>query len=198
MVFSKGLFRFGSLLASHLGLRVIWSGPLWLIHGHMYKPLTSEYTQLKAIREAMNEWTSMEVIRKEIEREWECYQNFCINHGNWWDVHQCVWALVTPRGLSVTHHHQEQVLASLTAHSSSGCSSANICFLSVNHVCIYNQRWSSLHRAKEINVSGRETNPERDITYSPRFMLCCCCLPQANFHAWDLKKQKDFKFKIGG
>lgn len=37
--------------------------------------LTSECTQLKADYKVMNEWINMEVIREEIERERECYQN---------------------------------------------------------------------------------------------------------------------------
>lgn len=120
------------------------------------------------------------------QRTWKCYQNFCTNQCNWWDVHQCIWMFITPLGLGVTHHCQEQVLASFTAHSSSGCSRVNICCFTANRVCLYNQCWSALHHAKEINVSWEETNLEHHIIYLPRFMLSLPHSPQANYHTQDL------------
>lgn len=109
---------------------------------------------------------------------------------NWWDVHQCVWMLIAPLGLGVTRHCQEQVLASFTAHSSSGCSSVNICCFTANRVCFYNQRWSALHHAREINVSWGETNLEHRIIYLPRFMLS----PSPGLTP--IESLEDFKFKI--
>ena len=116
---------------------------------HLYLNI---HSSMPTVKLCMNEWTNREVIRtrlRERERERGCYQNSSINHCNWWNGHQCVCTLITPLGLGVTHHSQEQVLVSLTAHSSSGCSSVNICCFSANCVCFYNQRWSALHHAKE-------------------------------------------------
>ena len=142
----------------------------------------------------MTEWTQRSNQKRDWEREG--HQNSSINHSNWWDVHPCVCTLIAPVGLGVTHHCQEQVLASLTAHSSSGCSSVNICCFSANCVCFYNQRWSALHHAKEINVSWGKTNLEHHVYLVTQVHAFFPPFPWANSHTWDLEDLKDFKFKI--
>lgn len=111
------------------------------------------------------EWmNNVEVTTEETEREWECYQDFSISPSHWWDVHQCVWALITPRGIGC-HPPSSRTGVGITDSSSiSRLQRVNICCVSANRVCFYNQRWSALHH------EGRDMLAEKKQTQ--KITLC--------------------------